>query len=110
MTRLLIAATLCLATQATAEGRAELHQGYKRYHAVCSHCHGPAGLGSSFGPALIEIRPDPDAFRRAVMHGASGPSGEMKGFRNDANVAPYVDAILSYIDARAAGTLGRGRP
>jgi mono/diheme cytochrome c family protein len=28
--------------------------GYRRYDASCSHCHGPDGVGSTFAPSLIE--------------------------------------------------------
>jgi hypothetical protein len=34
----------------------------------------------------------------------------MKGFSGDPNVAPYVDDIYAYLQARADGVLGRGRP
>jgi len=34
----------------------------------------------------------------------------MKGFAGDPNIAPYVDDILAYLQARADGALGRGRP
>jgi mono/diheme cytochrome c family protein len=26
----------------------------RRYHARCNHCHGPDGVGSTFGPSLVE--------------------------------------------------------
>ena len=28
--------------------------GFRRYHSDCHVCHGPDGLGSSFGPALVD--------------------------------------------------------
>ncbi len=31
------------------------YNGFRRYHADCHVCHGPDGLGSSFGPALTEL-------------------------------------------------------
>jgi hypothetical protein len=34
----------------------------------------------------------------------------MKGFSGDPNVAPYVDDIYAYLQARADGVLARGRP
>ena len=34
------------------------YNGYRRYHAVCNHCHGPDGMGSSFGPSLVDHLPD----------------------------------------------------
>ena len=30
----------------------------RRYTAVYNHCHGPDGVGGSFGPSLIEAPPD----------------------------------------------------
>jgi hypothetical protein len=34
----------------------------------------------------------------------------MRGFASDPNVAPYIDAIYAYLDARRRGVVGRGRP
>jgi hypothetical protein len=34
----------------------------------------------------------------------------MKGFAADPNFAPYIDDIYAYLQARADGALGRGRP
>ncbi|MES9979734.1 MAG: hypothetical protein ABW107_13400, partial [Candidatus Thiodiazotropha sp. 6PLUC5] len=30
------------------------YNGFRRYHADCHVCHGPAGLGSSYAPALMD--------------------------------------------------------
>lgn len=57
--------------------RKQLLNGYRRYHAGCNHCHGPDGLGSSFGPSLVESPPDPDRFREAVRDGIKGARGVM---------------------------------
>jgi len=84
--------------------------GFRRYHSVCNHCHGPDGLGSSFGPSLIDEPPDEDAFKRVVIEGVKGPSGVMKGFAENRDVMQHLDAIYAYIAARASGELGRGRP
>jgi mono/diheme cytochrome c family protein len=89
---------------------ARTYNGFRRYHASCNHCHGPDGLGSTVGPSLVERPPDLDAFRRVVRDGASGARGVMKGFGDDPNVAPYVDDILAYVQARADGALPPGRP
>ena len=86
------------------------YDGYRRYHATCSHCHGPDGLGSSFGPSLID-RPLPfAAFAEIVRVGSARGGAVMKGFAGDPNVAPYVEEIYAYLRARADGALGRGRP
>jgi hypothetical protein len=67
-------------------------------------------MGSSFGPSLVDLLPDIETFRRIVDDGQSSGASVMKGFVNDPNVAPYVDDIYAYLQARADGVLGRGRP
>ena len=89
---------------------ARTYNGYRRYHAVCNHCHGPDGMGSSFGPSLVDHLLDIETFRRIVHDGQSSGAAVMKGFSGDPNVAPYVDDIYAYLQARADGELGRGRP
>jgi mono/diheme cytochrome c family protein len=89
---------------------ARTYNGYRRYHAVCNHCHGPDGVGSSFGPSLVDHLLDIETFRRIVHDGQSSGTAVMKGFSGDPNVAPYVDDIYAYLQARADGGLGRGRP
>jgi len=86
------------------------YNGYRRYHAVCNHCHGPDGMGSSFGPSLVDHLPEIEEFRRIVREGKSSGTMVMRGFAGDPNVAQYVDDIYSYLQARADGALGRGRP
>ena len=95
---------------AAAATKQDLLNGYRRYHSVCNHCHGPDGLGSSFGPSLVQTPPDPAGFRAAVRDGARGQSGVMKGFAENADVMQHLDAILAYVEARSTGKLGRGRP
>ena len=89
---------------------ARTYNGFRRYHSSCNHCHGPDGIGSTFGPALIDRLPDVEAFRRIVRDGKSNGTSVMKGFGGDPNIAPYVDDIYAYLQARADGALGRGRP
>jgi mono/diheme cytochrome c family protein len=86
------------------------YNGYRRYHATCSHCHGPDGMGSSFGPSLIEHPLPFAAFAEVVRIGAASGSDVMKGFADDPNVEPYIADIYAYLSARAGGALGRGRP
>ncbi|ESZ11502.1 MULTISPECIES: c-type cytochrome [unclassified Mesorhizobium] len=89
---------------------ARTYNGFRRYHGSCNHCHGPDGMGSTFASALVDRLPDLEVFRRNVRDGVrSGPS-VMKGFADDPNVAPYIDDIYAYLQARADGALGRGRP
>jgi mono/diheme cytochrome c family protein len=89
---------------------ARTYNGFRRYHAVCNHCHGPDGSGSTFGPALVDRLVDIDGFRRIVREGTRNGASVMKGFAGDPNIAPYIDDIYAYLQARADGALGRGRP
>ena len=67
-------------------------------------------MGSTVAPSLVERLPDIERFRRVVRNGASQGSSVMKGYTDDPNVAPYVDDIYAYLQARADGAVGRGRP
>ena len=89
---------------------ARTYNGFRRYHAGCNHCHGPDGAGSSVGPSLVDGLSGVDAFRRAVLNGRINATSAMQRFADDPNVAPYVDDIYAYLQARADGRLGRGRP
>jgi mono/diheme cytochrome c family protein len=86
------------------------YNGFRRYHASCNHCHGPDGMGSTIGPTLVESLPPHEEFRRIVLEGTGSGTSRMKGFAGDGNVEPYVDDIYAYLQARADGALGRGRP
>jgi len=89
---------------------AKTYNGYRRFHAGCNHCHGQDGLGSTIGPSLVERPLDLAAFRRIVRDGTGRGTRIMKGFAEDPNVAPHIDDIFAYLQARADGALGRGRP
>jgi len=86
------------------------YNGYRRYHSACNHCHGSDGLGSTFGPALIDYLPDIATFRDIVRNGKSAGPSVMRGFARDPNIEPYIDDVYAYLQARADGVLGRGRP
>ena len=83
---------------------ARTYNGFRRYHAGCNHCHGPDGVGSTFGPSLVDRLSGVDAFRRAVLDGRISATSAMQGFADDPN------DIYAYLQARADGRLGRGRP
>jgi mono/diheme cytochrome c family protein len=89
---------------------ARTYNGFRRYHASCNHCHGPDGSGSTIAPSLVERLIALEAFRRIVREGARNGTSVMKGFDGDPNIAPYIDDIYAYLQARADGALGRGRP
>jgi mono/diheme cytochrome c family protein len=89
---------------------AKTYNGFRRYHASCNHCHGSDGLGSTFGPSLVERLPDIAEFRLIVRYGKATGESVMQGFADDPNIAPYVDDIYSYLQGRADGAIGRGRP
>jgi len=93
-------------------GRADgaTYEGYRRYHAVCSHCHGQAGLGGSFAPGLLDRTRDFATFRATVLDGVRNGRSVMKGYAGDPNVEPYLDALYAYLAARRDGALGPGRP
>jgi mono/diheme cytochrome c family protein len=86
------------------------YNGFRRYHAGCNHCHGQDGMGSTFAPSLVGELSDIETFRRVVREGQRTGASVMKGFAADPNIAPYVDDIYAYLQARADGALGRGRP
>lgn len=89
---------------------ARTYNGFRRYHASCNHCHGPDGIGSTFGPSLVDRLSDIEEFRRVVREGQSTGTSVMKGFADDSNIAPYIDDIYAYLQARTDGALRRGRP
>jgi hypothetical protein len=49
-------------------------------------------------------------FRRIARDGTSNGQSIMKGYADDPNITPYIDDIYGYLQARADGVLGRGRP
>ena len=90
--------------------------GYRRYHADCHVCHGPAGLGSSFGPGLLESvkRLGYEGYLEKVVNGVvnvdATTQNRMPSFATNANVMCFVDDVYAYLVARADGVLDRQRP
>jgi len=92
------------------------YSGYRRYHSDCHVCHGPDGLGSSFGPALANSLKNLsyDQFVDIVTNGRKNVNTAndkvMPSFGLNPNVMCYVDDIYAYLKARADDKIGRGRP
>lgn len=90
--------------------------GYIRYTANCMQCHGPDGLGSSYGPVLVNTLQhlDYSQFYATVAGGKKDVNTAetlvMPSFGINKNVMCYIDAIYIYLRARSDGALGRGRP
>jgi mono/diheme cytochrome c family protein len=92
------------------------YNGYRRYHADCHVCHGPDGLGSSYGPSLVESLKvlSYDDFVRLTLEGTARTAATttyvMPPFAGNPNVTKHVDDIHAHLKARSDGVLGRGRP
>jgi methanol metabolism-related c-type cytochrome len=92
------------------------YNGWRRYHASCHTCHGPDGLGSSYAPNLVDSLKviSYDEFAEVVINGrqnvSTGQQSVMPAFGEVMDVATYLDDIYAYLEARADGALGRGRP
>ena len=88
--------------------------GYRRYHSECHVCHGPAGLGSSYAPNLVESieRLGYEGFLNIVVNGriSETQAQMMPGFADNLNVMCFVDDLYAYLVARADGVLSRERP
>ena len=91
--------------------------GFRRYHSECHVCHGPDGEGSSFGPALknsVMGKIDYYEFQQIVASGKQdvGASSNlvMPAFGTNRNVWCYIDDIYTYLLARGADAIPRGRP
>lgn len=90
--------------------------GFRRYHADCHVCHGPDGMGSSFGPTLVESLKtlSYEEFLDVVTNGrknvTTAQENVMPAFGLNPNVMCFVDDIYAYLKARSDGVLPRGRP
>ena len=100
------------------DGKVDLatFNGYRRYHASCHQCHGPDGLGSSYGPSMVESLKilSYDDFLDVVVNGRQNVSGTqqnvMPAFGYVDDVMLYINDIYGYLKARSDGVLDRGRP
>jgi len=92
------------------------YSGFRRYHSECHVCHGPAGDGSSFAPALKDSlkRISYGDFIGTVASGrrnvTTAQESVMPAFGTNRNVMCYLDDIFIYLRARANDAVGRERP
>ena len=100
------------------EGRVDWYtfSGFRRYHAECHVCHGPAGLGSSFAPNLLDSTKNIsyEEFWEVVVNGrvnvGGGVQNVMPAFGTNLNVMCFLDDIYAYLYARADNAIGTERP
>jgi methanol metabolism-related c-type cytochrome len=92
------------------------YSGYRRYHSECHVCHGPAGEGSTYAPALVQsLKTLPyTAFQDVVVNGrknvGAGQESVMPSLGKNQNVMCYLDDIYIYLRARTNGAVDRARP
>lgn len=85
------------------------YNGYRRYGDACLRCHGPAGAGSSYAPALTD-RLKEIPYERYAEVVINGLDGKMPAFGEVEDVATYMDDIYGYLKARSDGAIGASRP
>ena len=89
------------------------YNGFRRYHSECHVCHGPAGMGSSYAPALMKSLQDLSyqEFIDVIVKGRVGQNNlVMPSFADNMNVLPYLTDLYAYLKARSDGTIGPTRP
>lgn len=92
------------------------YNGWRRFEGTCARCHGQDAAGTTFAPALAESlkRLSYEQFIETVVNGrqVEGATGQsvMPPFGENPNVIEHMDDIYAYLEARADGALGRGRP
>lgn len=90
--------------------------GFVRYSANCLRCHGPDGMGSSYGPTLVNSLKTLSYLDviTTVANGKKDVSASqdlvMPALGDNKNVMCYLDAIYVYLRGRSNGAIGRGRP
>ena len=90
------------------------YNGFRRYHSECHVCHGPAGMGSSYAPALTDSL-QTLSFQDFVHVTVQGREGQenfvMPSFAENMNVLPYLHDLYAYLKARSDGAIpGAARP
>jgi len=92
------------------------YSGFRRYHSECHVCHGPAGEGSTYAPALkssLKTMSYPE-YLDIVVNGRknvnTADQNVMPAFGLNSNVMCFNDDIFVYLRARANDAIGRNRP
>ena len=114
------------------------YNGWRVFHSACFGCHGTGGVGTDLAPSLVEriktmtpraftakvltsyrlVPADDDrqaardALLDEVMKRDRRARGQvvMPAWENDPRVPPHVLDLYAYLNARADGELGPGRP
>jgi methanol metabolism-related c-type cytochrome len=95
------------------------YSGFKRYHDAggCTQCHGQAGMGSTFGPGLVESLKTMDyaTFLDIVANGRiirkeGGAPSVMPALRGNRNVMCFIEDIYTYLRGRSQGAVNEFRP
>lgn len=89
------------------------YNGFRRYHADCHVCHGPAGLGSAYAPALLDSLKSMGwgDFVNVVVGGRIGLENRvMPSFAQNIDVIKNLSDIYAYLKARSDGAIGTTRP
>lgn len=89
------------------------YNGFRRYHADCHVCHGPAGMGSSYAPALLESLKSLKwgDFVTVVVQGREGLDNRvMPSFAKNVDILKNLPDIYAYLKARSDGVIGPTRP
>jgi Cytochrome C oxidase, cbb3-type, subunit III len=123
-----------------AHGRVDAgtYNGWRIFHSACFGCHGTGGVGSDLAPSLVEriktmtprgfaakvltsyrVVPadeDGNTHRDALLDEVMKRDRRARGlvvmpaWEHDAQVPPHVLDLYAYLNARADGELGPGRP
>ncbi len=92
------------------------YHGFLYYGDQCHRCHGPAGLGSSYAPALVDSlkHMTKEQFEETVINDKkevnTANDKVMPAFGLNPDVATNLDNIYAYLKARSDGAIGRGHP
>lgn len=87
-------------------------KGWRTFHGFCHTCHAQDAVGSTFAPSLL-IRTkgmEKARFVEVITNGFQGQVGVMPAWKDNPNVMPKMDELWAYLQARADGALGTGRP